>query len=248
MAEQGRIVALITARGGSKSVPRKNVALLAGKPLISWTIEAAVQSQNLLQVIVSTDDNEIAEVAKTWGAIVPFLRPDELAQDDSSHISVVVHAIRWLEEHEKFRPEYLVLLQPTSPFRAVEDIDGVIELARAMDAEAVVSVMGTHHHPYLTYRLSEQGTLSEFVLGDIAYPRRQDLPPAYFINGAIYMNRCESLLSKQTFYPEGMFGYIMPPERSFQIDSAWDHHVAELIMRDRMVTGSTPRVQEENSE
>ncbi len=232
MGEQGRIVALITARGGSQSIPRKNVALLGGKPLIAWTIEAALQSRKLYQLIVSTDDHEIADIAQTCGASVPFLRPKELAQDDSPHISAVIHAIRWLEKHEEFRPEYLVLLQPTSPFRTVEDIDEVIELARATNAEAVVSVMATHHHPYLTYQLTDQGALAEFIPSDLPYPRRQDLPPAYFANGAIYMNRSDSLLSRQTFYPEGMLGYVMPPERSLQIDSAWDHYLAELIVRD----------------
>ena len=227
------IVGLITARGGSKGIPRKNVKLLAGKPLITWTIEAALQSRELSRVVVSTDDDEIARVAQQWGAEVPFMRPPELAQDDSPHILVMEHAIRWLEKHDDARPDYMMLLQPTSPLRATEDIEAVIQIAEARNAVAVVGVCKADHHPYLTKRISEDGTLVDFLSNDIVYLRRQALPPAYALNGAIYLNRRESLLTNRTFVPQGTYGYIMPPERSLDIDSLWDFHLAELILKDR---------------
>jgi CMP-N-acetylneuraminic acid synthetase len=226
------VVGLITARGGSKSVPRKNVAPIGGKPLIAWTIEAALKSRALSRVIVSTDDDEIATVARRWGAEVPFMRPVELAQDDSSHVSVLLHALCWLEAKEGYRPEYLMILQPTSPFRTAADIDAAIQLAHERDADAVVAVTETAAHPYLTRKLAQSGVLVEFITHDIPYTQRQALPAAYAINGAIFLNRCDSLQTERTIYPEGMLGYVMPQERSVEIDTPWDMHVAGLIMND----------------
>jgi N-acylneuraminate cytidylyltransferase/CMP-N,N'-diacetyllegionaminic acid synthase len=227
------IIGLITARGGSKSIPGKNIKLLAGKPLIAWTIEAALQGKELSRVIVSTDDEKIAEVARQWGAEVPFMRPTELSQDDSSHISVVSHAIHWLEEEEGYCPNYIMLLQPTSPFRKVEDIRQIIQLAKDRDAVAVVSVSEAEKHPYLCKCILNDGTLADFMKKEIGYLRRQSLPPAYALNGAIYLNKGSSLLHDQTFLPTGTIAYIMPKERSLDVDTMWDWHMAELIMKDR---------------
>lgn len=229
------IIALITARGGSKGIPRKNLQLIAGKPLITWTIETALKSRGLRRIIVSTDDEEIALVSSNAGAEVPFIRPSELAQDKSPHISVVLHALKWLRDHEKDIPEYVVLLQPTSPLRIAEDIDGVINFAYQKNAEAVVTVVETHAHPYLTKKLEEDARLQPFSNCPLSYPRRQDLPPAYFINGAVFMNKVESLAEKKTFYPNELYGFVMPSERSLQIDTPWDLYLVELILRDQGV-------------
>jgi len=228
------IVGLITARGGSKSIPRKNLKMLAGKPLIAWTIEAALQSPSLDRVIVSTDDVEIAEVSRQWGAEVPFIRPAELAQDDSSHVSVVVHTVRWLESYQGTRPNYLVLLQPTSPLRTAEDIEAAVQVAFKKKADSVVSVSETHHHPYLMKRIMEDGILADFMSG-VPQPgsrsiRRQDLPPVYSVNGAIYLTQCELLLNSQTLLSPRTFPYIMPPQRSLQVDDLWDFYLIHLIM------------------
>ena len=228
------IVGLITARGGSKSIPHKNVKPLAGKPLIAWTIEVALQSCGLSRVIVSTDDNEIAQVAREWGAEVPFVRPSELAQDDSPHIAAVDHAIRWLAAHDNVHPDYVMTLQPTSPLRTARDIDAAIEIAETHTAIAVVSVCETGHHPYLSRRILPDGTLADFVSSDISYMRRQALPPAYVLNGAIYLNCRESLLHNQTFLPQGTYAYIMPLEWSLDIDLPWDLYLADLILRDKL--------------
>jgi CMP-N,N'-diacetyllegionaminic acid synthase len=229
----GEVIGLITARGGSKSMPRKNILPLAGKPLIAWTIEAARSSRFLSRVLLSTDDPEIAEVAAAWGAEIPFMRPAELAGDTTPHVLVVEHAIRWLEEAEGSRPEYVLMLQPTSPLRTAEDIDGVITFAWEREAIAVVSVSPMDRHPYLSKRILADGTLAEFVTSDIAYLRRQDLPPAYALNGALYLNRSDSLLCDHTFVPPGALAYVMPPERSLDVDTPWDFHLVEMILQDR---------------
>ncbi len=229
------IVGLIPARGGSKTIPHKNSKLLAGKPLIAWTIEAAKNCQALSRVIVSTDDPHIADVALQWDAEVPFLRPAELAGDKSSSLDVVLHLIHWLEEHDSM-PEYILLLQPTSPFRTAEDITAAIDLAKTRKVDAVVSVCETDAHPLLCKRVQEDGRLADYVSTDLGYLRRQDLPPAYQLNGAIYVNRCQSLLQERTFLPKDTVPYFMPPERSLDLDTLWDWHLAELILRDKYET------------
>ena len=226
-------IGLITARGGSKSIPGKNIKMLAGKPLIAWTIEAALQCKELSRVIVSTDDEQIAKIARQWGAEVPFIRPTELSQDDSSHISVVLHAIQWMDKKERFFPEYIMLLQPTSPFRKVEDIRQANKLAKDRHAVAVVSVCEAETHPYLCKRILDDGTLADFMKTDISYLRRQVLPPAYAENGVSYLNQRESLLQDQTFLPEGTIAYVMSQERSLEVDTQWDWYMAELILKDQ---------------
>jgi CMP-N,N'-diacetyllegionaminic acid synthase len=225
------IIALITARGGSKALPGKNLRLLGGKPLIVWSIEAARQSRSVARVVVSTDDEAIAEVSRAAGAEVPFLRPAEISRDDSPHIAASDHALHWLEAHGGAQPDYVLLLQPTSPFRTSADIEAAIALAREKNAVAVVSVCEAKPHPCKTYGLTAEGTLADFVPCDVPYRRRQDLPPAFHDNGAIYLNRRESLLRDRTHIPPGTVPYVMPPERSLDIDTAWDLALAELVIR-----------------
>ena len=229
----GIVVGLITARGGSKGIPRKNVKLLAGKPLIAWTIEAALQSRSLSRVIVSTDDEEIAHVARQWGAEVPFMRPAELAQDYSPHMSVVTHAIRWLDAEQAAQPEYIMLLQPTTPLRNVHDIDLAVALAVEKEADAVVSVSSIQDHPYLSKTITEEGNLLDFLPKPEGYLARQSFPPVYSLNGAIYLARRELLLEKETWYTSQTLAYVMPPERSLDIDTPWDLYLANLILKDR---------------
>jgi CMP-N-acetylneuraminic acid synthetase len=224
------IIGIITARGGSKGIPGKNIRMLAGKPLIAWSIQAARESERLVRIIVSTDSPEIADVAKEWGAEIPFTRPSELSKDDSSHISVVEHAIHWLEENEGTLPECVMLLQPTSPLRTAEDIQEAADIIFRKDAPALVSVTEARHHPFLTKRILEDGTLADFVTTDLPYLRRQALPKAYALNGAIYLNRTRILLQERTFLPKGTIPYVMSPERSIDIDSKWDFDLVEWII------------------
>ena len=218
-------------------MPRKNVAPVAGRPLIAWSIEAALRSGVLTRVIVSTDDDEIADVSRKWGAEVPFMRPPELALDDSSHVSVVLHTLRWLETYEGFRPEYLMLLQPTSPLRTERDIVGAVRLAIEKQADSVVSVCETHHHPYLVKRIGDDGMLTDFVAGvpepGDAAVRRQALPRAYFVNGAIYLIRTDRVLAEQKFLSGSSVAYIMPADRSLQIDHESERRLATLILENK---------------
>jgi CMP-N,N'-diacetyllegionaminic acid synthase len=229
-----KTIGIIPARGGSKGIPRKNIKLLADKPLIAWTIEAALDSHGLDRVIVSTDDEQIAKISREWGAQVPFLRPARLAEDNSPAIAVVLHALDQMDLKESFCPDYVLLLQPTSPLRTSQDIDNARQMASRHNADAVVSICVANPHPYLTKRLSEDGTIADFVPLDKVYTRRQDFPPAYALNGAIYLNRRSSLLREKTFHPVGTYGYVMPEENSIDIDNPWDFHLADLILRDRL--------------
>jgi CMP-N,N'-diacetyllegionaminic acid synthase len=225
-------IGLITARGGSKGVPGKNIAPVGGKPLIGWTVDAARAASRLDRVLVSTDDAGIAQVARDCGAEVPFLRPAELASDRASHISVVLHALDWLAS-EGIEPRYLVLLQPTSPLRTAADIDGAITLAYEKDADGVVSVCPARDHPLLVKKITPEGVLADYATTELAYLRRQDLPEAYALNGAVYVTRATALREQRTFLPRNTHPYVMPAERSLEVDHPWDLHLARLIMEER---------------
>jgi CMP-N,N'-diacetyllegionaminic acid synthase len=229
------VVAIITARGGSKGIPGKNLRPLGGRPMIAWTIEAAQQAKRLTRVLVSTDDPDIARVARECGAEVPFLRPAELALDNSPHIEVILHALDWLQANGG-EPAYACLLQPTAPLRIAADIDGAIALAIERQADAVIGLGPLEHHPYLARSLAPDGTMGEFVPCDLKYPRRQDFPPAYRINGAVYVNRTAALRRDRTFFPPGALGYVMPPERSIDVDNRLDLVVVEHLLEQRNAT------------
>ena len=214
-------------------MPRKNLALVGGKPLIAWTIEAALRSNSVNRLIVSTDDAEIAQVSRQWGADVPFMRPAELAQDDSPHMPVVLHAVDWIDSHETNTFDQLVLLQPTSPLRNEEDIDQAVELSLKKQAGSVVSVSEACSHPFLTKRITPDGCLEDFVSKPEGYLSRQALPPVFAINGALYLVRRDVLLAQKTFYANPTYAYLMPAERSLDIDTPWHLHLADLILSNR---------------
>lgn len=223
---------LVTARAGSKGVPGKNVAPVAGRPLLAWTLAAARAAPGIDRLIVSTDGEEIAAVARRWGGEVPFLRPAALARDDTPGIDPVLHAVDWLAEHEGYRPELVLLLQPTSPLRTAADVEAALALRTAKGADAVVAVTPVAHHPYWTHRLAPDGQLHDFLTVDGVPDRRQDLPPAYAVNGALYLVRREVLLRERTLCPQRTFALVMPPERSLDVDTLWDLRLADLILRD----------------
>ncbi len=214
-------------------MPRKNLAMLAAKPLIAYTVQAALSASSLDRVIVSTDDDEIGKVAREYGANVPFCRPPDLAGDDTPVFPVILHALNWLSEHEGYRPGYIMLLQPTSPLRAVEDIESAINIAMTTRADAVVSVTVAHQHPYWMKRVAEDGRLTDFFPSDQIPSRRQELPQVYALNGAIYLANTSVFLERQSFYTDRTYAYVMPPERSLDIDSEWDWYLAELILRNK---------------
>ena len=219
------LLTLIPARGGSKGIPRKNIQELCGKPLIAWSIEAAQKSKYIDRIIISTDDQEIADVARSYGAEVPFLRPVEIAQDDTLGISPVIHA---LEQFPKF--EQVLLLQPTSPLRTTDDIDGIVKMFQESQAPAAVSICETSKHPNWMFSCDKDGTLKPFTAKPIA-TRRQELPKVYHLNGALYLAKSEWLRKTHTFLSPETLGYVMPPERSADIDTLLDWEWVELLIK-----------------
>jgi N-acetylneuraminate synthase len=226
-----RVLALIVARGGSKTLPRKNLQPVAGHPLIAHTFLAAKQSRKLDRIIISTNDTEIAAVAQEYGIEVPFKRPDELAGDSSHVIDASLHAVQWLETHDNYRPDFVLLLQPTSPLRTAMDIDAAIELAEKEHTDAVVSVTPADQHPYLMKKIDSAGHLSTFFDTNLSRSRRQDLPSVYSLNGAIYLVRRTLLLEAKSWCPDNALGYVMPPDRSIDINDAGDLQIADLRLR-----------------
>jgi N-acylneuraminate cytidylyltransferase/CMP-N,N'-diacetyllegionaminic acid synthase len=220
--------ALIPARGGSKGIPRKNIKLIAGKPLIVWTIEAALRSSLLDAVVVSTDDPEIAEVARQAGAQVPFMRPSELAQDQTSGLDPVLHALDQLPQYDS-----VLLLQPTSPLRNTDDIDACLCLAMRQNAHSVVSVSEADTHPYWTYRLTKDQALSRFVDAE-PIARRQDRPQAFELNGALYFADANWLRSSGSLVGTETLAYVMAKERSVDLDTPLDWKLAELLLKDSL--------------
>lgn len=219
--------ALICARGGSKGIPRKNIRLIAGKPLIAWTIEAALRSRLLDALVVSTEDEEISEVARQWGAQVPFLRPPELAKDDTPGIDPVLHALEQLPGFDA-----VLLLQPTSPLRTTQDIDACIGLSHDLQASSVVSVSEPEKHPYWMYRLGADQRLQTLI--DVPpISCRQELPPVYAMNGALYYARADWLRQHRTFLTAETVAYVMPPERSVDLDTLHDWKLAELLLKEQ---------------
>ena len=228
-----RVLAIIPARGGSKGLPGKNIKELCGKPLIAWSIEQAKVCNNIDRVVVSTDDENIAKVAKQYGAEAPFMRPAELANDKASTVDVIFPTIDWFKKHQDYRPEYILLLQPTSPLRTVEDIEGAIQTLKDKDARAVVSVCETNHHPWWSSTLPENGNMKDFLRLYNLNKRRQDLPVFYRLNGAIYLADTGYLYEYNGFLGPDTFAYEMPKERSVDIDSAIDFKLAEFLLEEK---------------
>ncbi len=227
---------LIPARGGSKGIPRKNLRELAGKPLIAWSIEAALKSCEIDRVVVSTDDEEIAEAARKYGAEVPFMRPSELAQDDTPGICVQFHALEWLRDRQGYMPDYSLLLQPTSPLRIHEDIDNIIVMTREKRAEAALSLIIAEQNPFWMKKIDSDGHVSPF-LDESHYhmAQRQDLPKVYIPNGALFVANAALLLKHRSVLPLETYGYIMPAERSIDINSEWEFAIAEMLLKRRLL-------------
>lgn len=220
---------LIPARGGSKGLQGKNILPLSGKPLIAWTIEQSLTSKYLDRVVVSTDAEEIAAVARSYGAEVPFVRPPELSTDQAKAIDVILHAIEYFSVRGESY-DLVMLLQPTSPLRAVQDIDNAVELLFSKEAQSVVSVCEAEHHPYGMNMLPPDGSLEDFLKSEANNSNRQELPVFFRINGAIYLAYIAYLQAQKSFVGKDTFAYIMPRERSVDIDSIFDFKFAEFLL------------------
>ncbi len=220
-----RVLAIVPARGGSKGIPRKNIKILAGKPLIAWTIEVALQARGISRIIVSTESVEIAALAKQFGAEVPFMRPSELSQDDTPSIAPVLHAIERLPTFD-----WVLLLQPTSPLRSVDDVEGIIQLCRHTGAPSAVSIMEVSTHPYWMYQRDDHNCLQPLIPNRPEITRRQELPIAYSLNGALYLARTDWLIENRDFIGLGTLGYLMPSERSADLDLPIDWQWIEFLI------------------
>ena len=227
-----RVLGLIPARGGSKGVPRKNIRLLCGKPLLQYTAEAALAAHRLSHVILSTEDYEIAEVGRRCGLGVPFLRPAELAQDDTPTLPVVQHAVRWMETHgEQF--DAICLLQPTNPLRQPQVIDACIDRLEQDDADAVVTILPVpaEYNPHWVYFQDEDGLL-RLSTGEVnPIPRRQSLPAAFHREGSVYVTRRNLAMEQNSLCGRSLVGYLLDPEQCVNVDSLEDWERAERLLR-----------------
>ncbi|MNB76734.1 CMP-N,N'-diacetyllegionaminic acid synthase [compost metagenome] len=231
MKTHGDLLAVIPARGESKGLPGKNVREMKGKPLIAYTIEAALQSQCVSEVVVSTDSEEIAHASRLAGAQVPFLRPAELATDDAKSIDVLRHAVSFYEQQAGRFFSNIVLLQPTSPLRRSTDIEGAFAHFTRVGADSLQSVTPVHTHPYLLREL-EGERLQPYLKEEEGHLRRQDLQELYVLNGAIYIMKRDLLMKQNQIVGANNTGFIMPKERSIDIDDLMDFRIAELLIKE----------------
>jgi CMP-N-acetylneuraminic acid synthetase len=226
MYQNKSFLAIIPARGGSKRLPRKNILPLGGKPLIAWSIEAGIKSKYIDEVIVSSDDDEILNIAKNYHSL-SVKRPDELASDNASSFDAIKHTIESIEK----KYDYIVLLQPTSPLRESKHIDEAIELLEEKKAKAIVSMCEMEHSLLWSNTLPKSLDISSFLNHDIKNKRSQDLKTYYKLNGAIYICKVERLLQEKTFFiKDNIFAYIMDRKSSVDIDEEIDFLLASSII------------------
>lgn len=223
------VLYFIPARGGSKGLPGKNILPLAGKPVIEWSILAALQAKTKGDVVVSTDSEEIASIAKKAGASVPFIRPEHLAQDATPSMDVLFHFLDF-QKAKGIDYDIVVLLQPTSPLRNASDIDGAFEQLKISNAQSVVSVAECEHHPLWANELPADLSMKNFLRPEVKGKNRQQLPCYYMLNGAIYIAKTSYLAEQKSFIGDRSVAFIMPKERSVDIDSEIDLIVANHLL------------------
>lgn len=227
-----KYLAIIPARGGSKRLPRKNVLNFSDKPLIAWTIDAALKCSNITEVVISTDDKEIAEVGMKYGAKVPFIRPAEISGDSATSVSVVLHVVDFYEKELNTNVENIILLQPTSPLRNAENIQNAIDLFESKKANSVVSVCKMEHSPIWCNVLPDDLSLENFIDEKYKNTRSQDLPSYFRLNGAIYIANTDMFKNEKVFISsKKSFAYVMPNENSIDIDTELDFEIAEVMSK-----------------
>ena len=221
------MISIIPARGGSKGLPGKNIRLMNGKPLIAYAVEEALKAKHIDRVIISTDDEEIARIAVKYGAELPFMRPAELASDTAMAVDNYIYTIGRLEEESGKSIDSFVVLQPTSPLRIAEDIDGAVELFENKNADSVISYC-QEAHPVAWHKfLDEEGRFVDIFDSNIK--NRQDNRVSYYPNGAVYVFRT-SMIRERKYYTSNSYAYIMPRTRSVDIDFIEDFEYAEFLL------------------
>lgn len=235
MYKNNKVVCIIPARGGSKGLKGKNIKELLGKPLIAYSIEQAKQSKYIDRIIVSTEDSAIAEVSKEYGAEVPFIRPAELATDESGVIGVLLHAVEWFE-NSNYDFQILVLLHTTTPLRKTEDIDNSIELLAETKADSVFSVAEAYRNPYFNMvEIDKDGKVH--LIKEGSFVTRQSAPPVFDMNASIYVWWKDVLKKQKKTILDGSKIYLMPRERSVDIDDIMDFSIAEMLLKEKQGNG-----------
>ncbi|MCU1384173.1 MAG: hypothetical protein JWL71_2870 [Acidobacteria bacterium] len=237
MTSRPRVLGVVTARAGSKGIPGKNTRRLAGKPLIAYTIESALASGVFDRLILSTDDEAAARIARDLGCEVPFMRPAELSADDTPHLPVMQHAVAWMRDRERYEPSWVMILMPTSPLRRPADIVDSVALAMRSGADSVVSVdaMPAHFHPLRAVTMDRDGW-ARLLVGDRPVKqrpvRRQDMPEAWVFNGAIYLFRASLLFdaAEPSLYGDRVAAHIMPAPFGSNIDDPEDWANVERLL------------------
>jgi N-acylneuraminate cytidylyltransferase len=231
-----RILALICARGGSKGIPRKNIRSLGGKPLIAWSILVARKCQGIDRIVVSTDDAEIAAIAREFGAETPFLRPEELARDGSPEWSVWRHALETLETFGGYRPEILINIPPTAPFRSPEDLVAAVQALEEGDTDMVISVSEARRNPYFNMiEMDGKGFAYLCKKNHAGLTRRQDAPPVYDMTTVVYAARPEYVFTSEGLFQGKVRAVVIPEIRALDIDTPLDWKYAEFLLSEGLV-------------
>lgn len=231
MYKEKRILGVVVGRGGSKGIPRKNVRLLGGRPLISYAVVPGKESAYIDRLIVSSDDAEIIEVAKSFGAEAPFVRPAELASDTAKALPVIQHAVQFCEHEEGKKYDFIVYLEPTGPLRLAEDIDRAVEKAVDTNADSVVGLMELEDANPVRVKKIVDDRIEPFAIPEPEGLRRQDQEKAYLRNGSVYVFKRDSVVDKNSLWGEVSRPYVMPRERSVNIDEESDFLVAEYFLK-----------------
>ena len=231
-----KVLGVIPARGGSKGIPNKNIKLLNGKPLIYYSILEGLQSTVISDLIVSTDDKEIKKIAENFGANCPFIRPSDLSNDTALAIPTIQHALFFMEKMKKFKYDYVVMLQPTSPLRTSTDIDKAIDMLIKSGSDGIISVVNVdNNHPMKMKKFlgkdQVSGKMVDYEKPPVENCPRQKLPPVFIVNGAIYATKRNVLINDNSFQGQYCEGYVMSPERSINIDTIYDFYIAEKLMK-----------------
>ena len=240
MGSAPHVFGIIPARGGSKGLPGKNLRVLGRLSLVGHAVASARESSRLSRFIVSTDDSRILEEARRQGAEAPFLRPAELATDEAGMVPVLQQAVRWLESASGIRPDLIVTLQPTSPFRTGPDIDRTIQKLLDTGADSAQTVTEAAYHPFFMKTLDGDRTVPLFPEGH-KYVRRQDAPPVYQPSGAVYVTRYHVLMEQGRVLGDDNRAVVMGYEASINIDTEWDFMLAELVLRQGRAPVSSDR-------
>ncbi len=229
------MLAIIPARGGSKGLPGKNIKMLGNKPLIFWTIEAALKAKNVTKVILSTDDKEIADICSETGIEIPFMRPNNLAEDSSPAIDTYIYTINKLKEENIYHADEYVVLLPTVPFVSAQDIDNAINLFHENEADSVVSTTKLDFPKEWIFDVASDTNLIQKTENDISSKNRQEYKYSFIPNGGIYVLKHSLVSNQKTYYFKKTLSYIMPRERSIDIDTELDFKFAEFLVKEKNV-------------